>query len=318
MTTPAIAVVVREWEPRDWAAAMRAANPGRPVVTWPDISDRDAVGYALAWHPPEGALERLPNLRVIFSLGAGVDHLLRDTRLPPHVPIVRVVSPDLTRRMTEWTVWQVLAHHRQAAAYRALQADGVWRELRQPAASEVRVGIMGMGVIGRDTAEVLVRIGFQVAGWSRSRPVALPGVQGFTGEDERAAFLARTDILVSLLPLTPDTRGILAAPLFRQLARDGALGAPVVINGGRGGSQSEADILAALDDGTLGGASLDVFAAEPLPAASPLWRHPRVTITPHAAAWSSPAAIVPPMLEQIQAFERGEPLRHLVDRDAGY
>lgn len=318
MTLPAIAVVVRDWEPRDWAGAMRAANPGRPVLTWPDIPERDAIGYALAWHPPEGALASLPNLKVIFSLGAGVDHLMRDARLPPRVPIVRVVSPDLTRRMSEWVAWQVLAHHRQATAYRAQQAHSTWRELPQPAASEVRVGIMGMGVIGRDAAEVLVRLGFQVAGWSRTRPVTLPGVQGFIGDSERAAFLARTDILVSLLPLTPETRGILAMPLFRALARDGVLGAPAIINGGRGGSQNEADILAALDDGTLGGASLDVFETEPLPATSRLWRHPRVTITPHAAAWSSPAALVPPMLEQIRAFERGEPLRHLVDRDAGY
>jgi len=314
---PAIAVVVRVWEPRDWAGAMRDANPDRPVLIWPDIPDPAAIGYALAWHPPDGALASLPDLRIIFSLGAGIDHLMRDTKLPD-VPIVRVVSPDLTRRMTEWTVWQVLTHHRQAAAYRAQQARSEWHELRQPPASAVRVGIMGMGVLGRDAAEVLVRLGFDVAGWSRRQRVTLPGVKCFSGEAERAAFLKRTDILVSLLPLTPETRGILAMPLFRQLARDGALGPPVIINGGRGGSQNEADIVAALDDGTLGGASLDVFETEPLPATSPLWRHPRVTITPHAAAWSSPATLVPPMLAQIRAFEAGEPLRNLVDRKAGY
>ena len=262
-------------------------------------------------------LASLPNLRIIFSLGAGIDHLMRDTDLPD-VPIVRVVSPDLTRRMTEWTVWQVLMHHRQAAAYRALQERSEWRELRQPAAREVRVGIMGLGVLGRDAAEVLVRLGFDVAGWSRRQRVDMPEVKTFTGETERAAFLARTDILVSLLPLTPETRDILAMPLFRQLARDGALGAPVIINGGRGGSQNEADIAAALDDGTLGGASLDVFETEPLPASSPLWQHPRVTITPHAAAWSSPATLVPPMLAQTRAFEAGQPLRNLIDRSTGY
>ena len=312
----AILIASGPWDPEAWAAAVRQRAPDRPVMIWPDVPDPSAVRYALAWRPPEGALATLPNLAVIFSLGAGVDHIVFQRNLPD-VPIVRVVNPDLTKRMTEWVTLQVLMHHRRQRAYDAQQAAKRWRELPQAAAGEVRVGIMGMGVLGRDAAEVLVRLGFRVAGWSR-RPADVAGVESFAGADQRDAFLARTDILVCLLPLTGETRGILSMPLFRKLARDGALGPPVVINAGRGGLQVEADIVVALDDGVLGGVSLDVFEVEPLPKASPLWLHPKAIVTPHAAAWSAPDALAPPILAQIAAYEAGAPLQNVVDRDAAY
>lgn len=312
----AILIASGRWDPEGWAALVRAAEPGRPVMIWPDVPDPAAVRYVLAWHPPAGALAALPNLKVIFSLGAGVDHIVFQKNLPD-APIVRVVNPDLTRRMTEWATLQVLMHHRRQRAYDRQQAERRWRELPQPAAGEVRVGVLGLGVLGRDAAEVLVRLGFQVAGWSR-RAVALAGVESFAGAEQRDAFLARTDILVSLLPLTPETRGILSTPLFRKLAQDGALGRPVLINAGRGGLQVEAHIVAALDQGILGGVSLDVFEVEPLPATSPLWTHPRAIVTPHTAAWSSPAALVPPILAQIAAYEAGAPLENVVDRTTLY
>jgi glyoxylate/hydroxypyruvate reductase A len=316
MTANAILIATGPWSADPWAAPIRAAEPDRPLFIWPDLPDKAAIGYALVWSPPAGLLASLPNLRAIFSLGAGVDHLVFRNDLPD-VPMVRVVSADLTKRMTEWVTLQVLMLHRRQREYNAWQAEGRWHELRQPAAGDVRVGIMGMGVLGRDAAEVLVRIGFRVAGWSR-RGTEMPGVESFAGRKQLDAFLARTDILVSLLPLTPETRGILAMPLFRKLARDGALGGPVLINAGRGGLQVEADIVAALDEGVLKGASLDVFETEPLPPLSPLWRHPRVTITPHSAAWSSPEALVPAMLAQIAAHEAGQPFTNVVDRTAGY
>jgi glyoxylate/hydroxypyruvate reductase A len=176
---------------------------------------------------------------------------------------------------------------------------------------------MGLGVLGADAAQALRRLGFDVAGWSRNRK-AIPGIAGFAGDAELPAFLARTDILVCLLPLTPATRGILNRRTFSLLARDGRLGGPVVINAGRGGLQVEADLLAALDDGTLSAATLDVFETEPLPAASPLWSHPKVTISPHNAADTDPDAISVYVREQIARHERGEPLRNLVDRRLGY
>jgi glyoxylate/hydroxypyruvate reductase A len=313
----AILLATGPWSPQPWAAPIRAADPGRPVHIWPDLPDPTAIRYALVWKPPEGLLAKLPNLEAIFSLGAGVDHLIFQAGLPD-VPIVRVVSPDLTQRMTEWVVLQVLMHHRRQRDYDRLQREHRWHELRQPAASAVRVGVMGLGALGRDSATVLARLGFRVAGWSR-RAATLPGVETFHGTDGFDPFLARTDILVCLLPLTPETRGILALPLFRRLARDGALGnGPVVINGGRGGLQVEADLHEALDQGVLAGASLDVFEREPLAAASPLWDAPNLVITPHVAATSEASTIAPEIFRQIVAHEAGAALQNIVDRASFY
>ncbi len=184
-------------------------------------------------------------------------------------------TPDLTRRMTEWIVWRCLDHLRQGPRYRAQQASRQWIDDRdQPAARDVRIGVMGLGVLGQDAIRALRMLGFDVAGWSRS-PRVLEGVPTFSGDEGLPAFLARTDILVALLPLTPDTKGLLNGRLFAGLARDGRLGGPVLVNAGRGGLQVEADILAALDAGVLKEASLDVFETEPLPEASPLWTHRR-------------------------------------------
>jgi glyoxylate/hydroxypyruvate reductase A len=316
MPKPGIAIFSGPWEAEPWAAPVRELAPDRPLFVWPDAPDRAMIGYALVWRAPEGMLGSLPNLRVIFSLGAGVDHLVLQPDLPD-VPIVRVVSDDLTARMTEWTVLQVLLHHRRQRFYDRQQRERRWHELPQPAASEVRVGIMGMGVMGRAAAAALLPLGFRVGGWSRSG-AAVAGVEMFGGAAGLDPFLARTDSLVSLLPLTPATRGILAMPLFRKLAGGGAFGRPVLINAGRGGLQIEADIVQALDEGVLGGASLDVFETEPLPAASPLWGREDVVVTPHAAGFSAPAALVPPMLRQIEAFEAGRPLANVVNRAAGY
>jgi glyoxylate/hydroxypyruvate reductase A len=316
MNADSILIATTGWDQDAWAAPLRAADPGRRVFFWPEVPDPASVGFALVWNPPAGLFAGLQNLRAIFSTGAGVDHIIFRDDLPD-VPIARIARADLTRRMTEWVTLQVLLHHRQHRGYAALQAEHRWQELRHPAASEVRVGIMGMGVLGRDSAEVLARLGFQVAGWSR-RPSNVAGVQSFHGKQQLDAFLARTDILVSLLPLTPETRGVLSMPLFRKLARDGKLGGPALINAGRGKLQVEADIIAALDQGVLKGASLDVFETEPLPAASPLWGRSDVFITPHSAGWSSPDALAGDIIRQIVAFERGEPLANVVDRAASY
>jgi len=304
------------WDPVPWGDAVRAMDPTRPVFTWPDLPDARAVRYVMAWHPPEAALAALPSLDVIFSLGAGVEHVLSRRNLPD-VPVVRIVSDDLTERMTEWVTLQVLMHHRQQRRYDRLQRERRWHELRQPAASEMRVGIMGMGVLGVSAAKVLVALGFQVAGWSR-RPKAIPGVESFHGDAGLDPFLARTDILVALLPLTPETRGLLAMPLFRKLARSGGLGGPVLINAGRGGLQVEGDIVRAIGEGVLIGASLDVFETEPLDPASPLWGFENVVVTPHCAGWSDPMELTRQIMEQIAAFEAGRPLRNVVDRAASY
>ena len=316
MTKPAILFAITGWDPVRWVDAVRAGDPARPVFVWPDVPEPESIAYALAWKPAVGTLADLPHLKAIFSLGAGVDHLIFRNDLPD-VPIVRVVDPDLTGRMVEWVVLQVLIHHRGQRLYDRQQRERMWKERSQPAAHDVRVGIMGMGVLGAASAKALASLGFRVAGWSR-RPASVASVESFAGADELDAFLRRSDILVCLLPLTDATRGILSLPLFEKLAHDGPPGMPVLINAGRGGLQVEADIVAALESGILGGASLDVFEAEPLDPASPLWGFDDVVITPHCAAASTASALVPAMLRQIADFEAGAPLTHVVDRKAGY
>jgi len=316
-TRGAVLIASGPWAPEPWAAMVEALDPGREVAIFPDVPDRSAIRYVMAWKPPAEALAGLPNLRAIFSLGAGVDHIVLGPPLPD-VPVVRIVSPDLTARMSEWVTLQVLLHHRRQRDYDRQQRERLWKELSQPPASAVRVGIMGMGELGRAAAEMLLRLGFAVAGWSR-RPSAVEGVASFHGSDRLDAFLSRTDILVVLLPLTPETRGLLAMPLFRKLARDGAMAhGPVLINAGRGGLQVEADIAAALDAGILGGASLDVFETEPLDRASPLWGLDNLVITPHVAAPSEPEELARQIVDQIRAFEAGQPLQNVIDRTAMY
>jgi glyoxylate/hydroxypyruvate reductase A len=300
-----------------WLDILRAGAPGRDIRTWPDgVGDPADIAYACVWRAPYDVLVRFPNLKIIFNLGAGVDHVLGDKSLPD-VPIVRAVDADLSMRMTEYVVLHVLMYHRRQRLYDAQQRERVWKAHDQPAASEVAVGIMGLGAIGTEAAQVLARIGFRVAGWSRT-PKKVDGIETFHGPAGLDAFLARTEILVCLLPHTAQTEGILNGDLFRKLKRDGAAGGAFLINAGRGPLQKDADILAALDDGTLAGATLDVFPREPLPPDSPFWNHPGVTITPHNAGDISPQIMVKNVVAQIARFERGLPLEHVVDRTMGY
>jgi glyoxylate/hydroxypyruvate reductase A len=310
-------VAITQWDPQPWIERFRRLMPEREVVGLDDLFDRRDVRYVASWKHPPGSLAGLPSLDVIFSLGAGVDHLMGDPRLPD-ATVVRVVDDDLTTRMSEYVVLHCLMHLRQQHRYDRQQREKIWFDDRfQPAAREVRVGVMGLGVLGQDAARKLQLMGFDVAGWSRSAR-QVEGLETFSGEEGLDAFLARTDILVCLLPLTPDTRGILNRRLFGKLARDGRLGGPIVINAGRGGLQTQADIAPSLDEGLLKAATLDVFEEEPLPADSPLWTHPAVTLTPHNAAMSEPEAIGAQIAEQIRRYEAGEPLRNVVDRRAGY
>ena len=300
-----------------WVEAFRVIMPDLALVTARDDFDPAAIRYVASWQHAPGSLAGLPNLAAIFSLGAGVDHIFADPLLP-HVPVVRVVDSDLRDRMSEWVMLHVLLHHRQQRMYDWQQYEKIWEDdAFQPAAKDVRVGVMGLGVLGRDAAEKLARIGFDVAGWSRAIQ-SDASIACYAGSEELDDFLARTDILVALLSLTPQTRGILDRSLFEKLARDGRLGGPILLNAGRGGLQVEADVLSALDDGTLKAATLDVFETEPLPKQSALWTHSRVTLTPHNAAISNPDAIVRYIAGQIAACDRGETLAHVVDPERQY
>src|SRR5258705_12731985 len=305
------------WSPQRWKSRFDGVCPDRPVVLVPDTSfDPAEVHYAAVWKPNPGELAAFPNLRVIFNLGAGVDALMADRSLPD-VPLVRVAVTDLTARMTEYVVLHVLMHHRQELYLRESQREKRWAPKSQWVAGAISVGIMGLGTLGADAADALKHLGFRVSGWSRS-PRAIDGIDCFHGEAQFDAFLRRTDILVCLLPLTPETRHILNRPLFEKLNRKSPLGAPLLINVRRGGLQYEADILQCLDDGTLGGASLDVYATEPLPVDSPFWTHPKVVLTPHNAADTDADQISQYVAQQIARFEAGGALENVVDRKRGH
>jgi glyoxylate/hydroxypyruvate reductase A len=316
MTADAI-LIAGSMRPHVWRPSFAKELPGRQVHVLGEDFDKASIRYAATWWHPKGSLRDFPNLGVIFSLGAGVDHVFVDPALPD-VPVARIVDPDLTQRMSEWVMLHVLLHHRGQRAIDRQQADKIWYEdPDQPAAKDVRVGVMGMGELGADAARKLATMGFEVAGWSLRRK-EIQGIASYAGEAERDPFLKRTDILVVLLPHTPATHGIIDADLLGKLARDGRVGGPFLINAGRGGLQVEADILAALDAGVLKGASLDVFETEPLPAASSFWSHPRVYVSSHVAAISNQDAISAAIARQIERIEAGGKLEHVVSRERGY
>ncbi len=302
-----------------FAEHARKLAPDLEVRVAPEMGNAAEIEAALAWLPPQGLLASLPNLKLIVSVGAGVDALLGDPTLP-NVPLTRFVDPDLTGRMAEYVTLQVLYHQRRMTEYRLLQAERTWKYIPEAAAHEVRVGIMGLGVLGAASAKALQALGYQVRAWSRT-PKSAPGVTSFAGDRELDAFLAETDILVVILPLTPATRGLLNRALFRKLSLRGRtplLPGPVLINAGRGGLQIDGDILAALEAGELYAASLDVFQVEPLPQESPFWSHPRVVVTPHNAAESAPKAIAAYAVRQLGLLKAGKPLENVVDRARGY
>lgn len=295
-----------------WVAEMHQHMPELELRVWPEIGDPDSIEAALAWQPPPGALARLPQLRLVHALGAGVEELLADPGLGASLPVVRLVDPSMTRAMGEYVQLQVLRLHRQDLAYRAQQQARQWRELPQPVAEERRVGILGLGVLGSEAALRLKVLGFDVAGWSRTERKQ-KGIPCFFGQDGLAVLVARSDILVCLLPLTTETENILDARLFAALPRGAAL-----VNCGRGAHLVEADLVAALDGGQLSAAILDVFRTEPLPPDHPFWTHPRIVVTPHAAAATLARTAAPIVAAALRRFADGKPPANLVDRARGY
>ncbi len=297
----------------DWTSAIAKVMPGEELRIWPNIGAKDDIEFAIVWKPPPGLLASLPNLKGILSLGAGIDHLVSDPELPRHLPLVRLIDPLLTAQMSEYVVMNVLRHHRLMPDYASQQADRVWKPLLPPPlAAERRVGVMGLGVLGSDALAKLAPFGFQLRGWARGRH-DIAGVECFHGEAGLARFLAGCDILVCLLPLSDATRGILNAERLAALPRGASL-----INAARGGHVIAEDLIAALDSGQLAAATLDVFVPEPLPPDHPLWTHPRVTVTPHAAGWTIPESAAGTMAAAIAAIRTGRKPAGLVDLSVGY
>jgi len=295
-----------------WLSELRKHVPGLVMRVFPEIGDPTEIDAALVWKPQPGLLASLPNLKLIVSLGAGVDGLLSDPTLPRHVPIARLVDPYMTEAMSEYVLTQVLRLHRQDFLYQSQQRERVWRELTQPNAAERRVGVLGLGELGSDAARKLAVMGFNVAGWSRSER-RLPGIESFHGPDGLLALARRSDILVCLLPLTPETQGILSARLFAALPKGAC-----IVNAARGAHLVEEDLVAALESGQLAAAVLDVFRQEPLPPEHPFWNHPRIVVTPHAAASTHAPTAAAGVGENLRRLAEGRPLINLVDLARGY
>lgn len=292
---------------------------GRQVIDWSKgerPASLEGIKYALVWEFDDDLFERMPDIEVIFNAGAGVDKLLANPNVPKDIPIVRFVDPTLTTRMGEWVCLQCLLHLRQQRQYDAQQRDRIWLDLPQPQASEISIGIMGLGVLGQDSGHKLKTLGFNVTGWSRTKK-EIDGIECFD-ETQTDEFLAKNHYLVGLLPYTSNTHGVFRRELFEKLARHPVLPSPIFINGGRGGSQVETEIVSCLKDGTLGGVSLDVFESEPLSRESPLWQFDNAILTPHAASNSDVVALGSYVEGQIRRYEAGESLEYLVDRDSGY
>lgn len=294
-----------------WARLFAERAPAVDFRIWPDVGDPAAVRYLAAWEPPENLTEAFPNLELVFSVGAGVDQF-DFSRIPPGVPVVRMIESGLVAGMVEYATLAVLAAHRDWLTYAAQQREAVWNPIRVRTAGSRRVGVLGMGVLGQAVLTTLQGFGFPCAGWSRTAR-QLPGIDSYAGEEGLDAFLARTDILVCLLPLTEATRGILSRRLFERLPA-GA----VLVNVGRGGHLVEPDLLDALDGGRLSAAFLDVFDTEPLPAGHPFWRHPRILVTPHIASMTQAETSAEVVLDNLRRHREGLPLIGLVDRRRGY
>ena len=272
-----------------------------------------SIDYFVGFRPQPGFLKTLTHLKAIISLGAGVDGFLKDPDFPRQVPLVRSIDPNLAIQMSEYVAMHALILHRHQRFFDAAQAEHKWRQkMMTRGPSDTRIGILGLGTIGGLIAERLQTFDFQLSGWSRS-PKDAPGVKSFSGAEELPAFLAQCDMVVCALPLTPDTSGILNAKHFAQMPKGAA-----VINVARGQHLIEEDLIAALDSGHLSAAVLDVFQTEPLPEDSPIWRHPKITATPHIAGIPDPGAALAYVEDSIRRAETGEPLINVIDLDRGY
>ncbi len=294
-----------------WAKYFAEHAPDLEFRIWPDAGNLREVEYLIAWQVPADFLAQMPNLKVLFSSGAGIDHVDLSA-VPAHVPLVRMVEPGIVHGMVEYVSLAVLALHRDFFDYVAQKSARSWNPLEVLPASARTIGVMGLGSLGRAVLERLASYGFRLRGWNRS-PRSLQGVETFAGGEQLAPFLAGCDVLVCLLPLTPATQGILDREVFAALPTGAAL-----INVGRGPHLVGADLLAALDSGQLSRAILDVTEPEPLPPEHPFWTHPRVFVTPHVASMTQPETAAPILLENIRRHQRGEPLAHVIDRCRGY
>ena len=295
-----------------WRREIGARVPDLEFRVWPDSGNPADVEFVLLFRAEPGMFVPFSNLRAILATGAGVDGILQDPHLPRHVPLARIVDPWMTTAMGQWVVHAVLHTSRKMDAYAEQQRRGEWRELEEWTDHTPQVGILGCGEIGGFAGRALAGLGFAVAGWTRT-PKDLGQIRNFAGEAALPGFLAWSEFLVCLLPLTPATEGLLNAETFARLPRGAHF-----INAARGRHVVTADLLAALDSGQLASAFLDVTEPEPLPPDHPLWTHPKVTLTPHVAGITNPYTAAAQVVENIRRVRAGEPLLNRLDAASGY
>ena len=302
-----------EWDSADeWTRMLREHIPDLNVRVWPDVGDPAVIDVVLAWKPPAGAINSLPNLKLIQSLGMGVDHLFVHPDLPEGVPVARLVDPHMAMQMSEYALLWALHHHRRIEEYAWQQIEKKWKQLRVPDTRKTTVGVMGLGVLGGDAARKFATVGFRTIGWSRSAK-NIDGVTSFAGADGLLPFLGESQILVNLLPLTDETEGILDARAFAALPEDA-----FVINIARGAHVVEDDLLAAVDSGHLAGAALDVFRDEPPPPEHRFWSHPKIRMTPHIAGLTHAETGAAQVADNIQRVRAGKPPENEVEPARGY
>lgn len=308
----AIAYISRDTDGVLWKKVLEAGLGPIDFRRLDALGDKADIEVALAWKPAAGLLASFPNLRLIVSLGMGVDHLLSDDKLPAAVPITRIMDDGLIGQMSEYALYWALRHHRDIDKYAASQRARQWKVEDFVDTIHRRIGILGLGTIGQDTAKKFAALGFPTAGWSRTAK-DLPGIKTFYGADGFKRLLAESDILVNVLPLTRDTRGILDAKAFAALPKGAYF-----INMARGGHVVDDALLAALNSNHLGGAVLDVFNQEPLPPDHAYWTHPKVHVTPHIAGATNPRTASPGVIENIKRLRSGGELMHRIDPKMGY
>lgn len=307
-----ILIICSDKDPQPWVQALHKLDPTLDIQIWPNEVDNKAVKFALCWKHPEKVLQNYPNLKCICSMGAGVDHLLDDAFLPKHLPIIRLVDPQLAQSMFEYICTAVMFYFRSFDIYQSQQSLSHWQQQASKPINKTTIGIMGLGKLGEYSAKKLSELGFNVIGWSRSQK-SIENIYSYYGEAQFTRFLAQTHILVCLLPLTKETYGILNLDLFNKLPRGAYL-----INVARGQHLVEDDLIAALDCGQLGGACLDVFNQEPLSPEHPFWLHKKIQITPHCSSITVPSSVAPQIIENHNLMRNNQSLLNQVDILKGY
>lgn len=298
--------------PQKWVEELQNQHPGLNIYVYPEEHDKEEVEFALVWNHPRGLFKNYPNLKVVASMGAGVDHITADPELPEDIKITKVVDEQLTKDMSAFVLGLVMDHILNLPFYRLQETRQEWTPVDYKRTRDVKIGVMGMGVLGTAVAKNLDYLGFPVTGWAKTSK-DIDGIKTFFGDEGKDEFLAQTEILICLLPLTPATEGILNKELFEKLPEKA-----YIINVARGEHLVEHDLLEMVNSGHLSGAALDVFREEPLPKEHPFWEHHKIQITPHVASVTRPESVVPQIVDNYERMKEEEPLQNLVEKKKGY